>query len=63
MKLSIASIVVICNHVMHSTLWLLIIFWGDSNKMLRNIMGAIRNYLWSGQEQLTHIGLVGVSVA
>ena len=27
---------------------------GGSNKILRSIRGAIRNYIWSGEEQLPH---------
>ena len=53
MKLSLAGRVVICNQVFLSTLWFFITVWGGSNKILRSIRGAIRNYLWSGKEQLT----------
>ena len=53
MKLSLAGRVVICNQVLLSTLWFFITVWGGSNKILRRIRGAIRNYLWSGKEQLT----------
>lgn len=45
---------VVCNHVLFSTLWLLITMWDVSNKILRKIQGAIQKYLWSGKEQLTH---------
>ena len=53
MKLSLAWRVVICNLVLFSTLWFFIMVWGGSNKTLRNIRGAIRNYLYSRKEQLT----------
>ena len=53
MKLALAGRVVICNQVLLSTLWFFITVWGGSNKILRKIRGAIRNYLWSGKEQLT----------
>ena len=43
----------ICNQVLFSTLWFFITIWGGSNKVLRKIRGAIRNYMWSGKEQLT----------
>lgn len=46
--------VVIYNHIFLSTLWFFIIVCGGSNKILRKFRGAIRNYLWSGKEQLTH---------
>ena len=55
MKLSLAWRVVICNQVLLSTLWFFITLWGGSNKILRSNRGAIRNYLWSGKEQLTRI--------
>ena len=51
--MSMAWRVVICNQVLLSTLWFFITVWGGSNKILRSIRGAIRNYLWSGKEQLT----------
>ena len=53
MNLSLAGRVVICNQVLLSTLWFFTTVWGGSNKILRKIRGAIRNYLWSGKEQLT----------
>ena len=53
MKLALAGRVVICNQVLSSTLWFFITVWGGSNKILRKIRGAIRNYLWAGKEQLT----------
>ena len=53
MKLSLAGQAIICNQVLLSTLWFFITVWGGSNKILRKIRGAIRNYLWSGKEQLT----------
>lgn len=53
MKLSLAGRAVICNQVQLSTLWFFIKVWGGSNKILKKIRGAIRNYLWSGKEQLT----------
>ena len=53
MKLSLAGRAIICNQVLLSTLWFFITVWGGSNKILRRIRGAIRNYLWSGKEQLT----------
>ena len=52
MKLSLAGRVVICNRVLLSTLWFFITIWGGSNKILRSIRGAIRNYLWYGKKQL-----------
>ena len=51
MKLSLAGRIVICNQVLLSTLWFFIMVWGGSNKILKKIRGAIRNYLWSGKEQ------------
>ena len=53
MKLSLAGRIVICNQVLLSTLWFFITVWGGSNNILEKIRGAIRNYLWSGKEQLT----------
>jgi hypothetical protein len=53
MKLSLAGRAVICNQVLLSTLWFFITVWGGSNKILGKVKGAIRNYLWSGKEQLT----------
>ena len=53
MKLSLAGRAVICNQVLLSILWFFITVWGGSNKILSKIRGAIRNYLWSGKEQLT----------
>ena len=53
MRLSLAGRVVICNQVILSTLWFFVTVWGGSNKVLSNFRGAIRNYLWSGKEQLT----------
>ena len=53
MKLSLAGVAVICNQVLFSTLWFFITVWGGSNKIINEIRGAIRNYLWLGREQLT----------
>ena len=53
MKLSLDGRIVICNQVFLSTPWFLITVWGGSNKILTKIRGAIRNYLYSGKEQLT----------
>ena len=53
MKLSLAGRIVICNYVLLSILWFFITVWGGSNKILKKIRGAIRNYLWSGKDQLT----------
>ena len=53
MKLSLGGRIVICNQVLLSTLWFFITVWGSSNKILTKIRGAIKNYLWSGKEQLT----------
>ena len=53
MKLSLVGRVVICNHVLLFILWFFITVWRGSNKTLSKIRGAIRNYLWSGKEQLT----------
>lgn len=52
MKLSLASRVVICNHVIMSTLWFFITMWAGSNKTLRKIWSAIHNYRSSGNGQL-----------
>ena len=52
MRLSLAGRIVICNQVLLSTLWFFVTVWGGSNKILKKIRGAIRNYLWSGKEQL-----------
>jgi hypothetical protein len=54
MNLSLANIVVICNHVLLSKLWLFMMVWGGSNKMLNKPLGAINNYLLYGKGQLTH---------
>lgn len=53
MKLSLVGRVVICNQVLFSILWFFITVWRGSNKVLRKIRVAIRNYMWSGKEQLT----------
>ena len=54
MKLSLGGRIVICSQVLLSTLWFFImVCGGGSNKTLTKIKGAIRNYLWSGKEQLT----------
>ena len=53
MKLSLVGRAVICNQMFIFTLWFFITVWGGSNKILSKIRGAIRNYLWSGKEQLT----------
>lgn len=52
MKLALVGKVIICNSVLLSTLWLFIMVWGGSNKVLGKIQGAICNYLWHGKEQL-----------
>lgn len=54
MKLSLASMVVISNHVLLSTLWFFIIVCGGTNKILAKIISVICNYLWYGKEQFTH---------
>ena len=53
MKLSLAGRVVICNQMQLSTLWFFYNDVGGSNEILRSIKRVIRNYLWSGKEQLT----------
>jgi hypothetical protein len=53
MKLSLVGRIVLCNQVLLSTLWFFITVWGGSNKVLRKIRGAIRNYMWSGKDQFT----------
>ena len=53
MKLLLAGRIIICNQMLLSTLWFFITVGGGSNKILGKIRGAIRNYLWSGKEQLT----------
>ena len=45
MKLSLGGRIIICNHVLLSTLWFFITILGGSNKILTKIRGAIRNYL------------------
>ena len=46
MKLLLAGRAVICNQVLLSTLWFFITVWGGSYKIISQIRGAIRNYLW-----------------
>lgn len=50
-----AGKVVICNHILLSTLWFLTMVWGCSNKRLRKIINNIHNHLWFGKKNLTHI--------
>lgn len=63
MKLSLTGRIVICNQMLLLTLWFFITVWGGSNKILKKIRGAIRNYIWSGKEQLTLLEWIGKSVA
>lgn len=45
--------IVICKHVFLSIVWFSITIWGGSNKLLREMRGVIRIYLWLGKEKLT----------
>lgn len=56
MKLSLAGRIVICNQVLLSTLWFFITVWGGSNKILRRIRGAIRNYFGPVRSNLPALG-------
>lgn len=53
-KLSPPCMVVICNHILLSTLWFFITVWIGSNKILGKIREDIPNYMWSCKEKLTH---------